>query len=166
MHGRRPQHADSVVIMAAKGAALRSSASAESLLDPLSRAAAAPSSIASARSSGGDDKSVLSNELSAQASPAPSVNELQLTASLSDLTCAAPPPPPPAAPVLAHFPRHAPGAQVVISHWLRLWHSTRRVRAPVFCWSFLRLLNRLDHIAVRCSAWLLLQDAFVDSWPG
>ena len=100
MHGRRPQHADSVVIMAAKGAALRSSASAESLLDPLSRAAAAPSSIASARSSGGDDKSVLSNELSAQASPAPSVNELQLTASLSDLTCAAPPPrlPPPSSP--------------------------------------------------------------------
>ncbi len=75
--------------MALKAATLRPSASAESLLDPVTRAALAPSSIASARS----DKSVLSTELSAQESPSSSVNELQLTTSLSDLTCAAPPHP-------------------------------------------------------------------------
>jgi len=76
--------------MALKAATLRPSASAESLLDPVTRAAVAPSSVASARS----DKSVLSTELSAQESPSSSVNELQLTTSLSDLTCAPRPPPP------------------------------------------------------------------------
>ena len=84
-------------MMALKAATLRPSASVESLLDPVTRAAMAPSSIASARS----DKSALSTALSAQDSPSASVNELQLTTSLSDLRCVSfgPSPPPPRRPL-------------------------------------------------------------------